>query len=93
MIQRRLGNAGREICGYEQYDYVLINDQLERSAERLQSIVLAERSRLRGAGAASIGPEAGQRVREQAESCRKERVEPQIVPILKSFGPVLEASG
>jgi guanylate kinase len=89
VIQRRLGNAGREICGYEQYDYVLINDQLERSAERLQSIVLAERLLLRGAGAVAISPEA----REQAESCRKKRVEPQIVPILKSFGAVLEASG
>jgi guanylate kinase len=93
VIQRRLGTAGREICGYEQYDYVLINDHLERSAERLQSIVLAERARLRGAGAASGGPETSRRVREQAESCRKERVESQIVPILKSFGPVLEASG
>jgi len=93
VIQRRLGNAGREICGYEQYDYVLINDQLERSAERLQSIVLAERSRLRGSGFGALGPEVGRRAREQAESCRKERVEPQIVPILKSFGAVLEASG
>jgi len=93
VIQRRLGTAGREICGYEQYDYVLINDQLERSAERLQSIVLAERARLRGAAAASISPEARRLAWEQAESCRKERVEPQIVPILKSFGPVLEARG
>ena len=93
VIQRRLGNAGREICGYEQYDYVLINDLLVRSAERLQSIVLAERARLRDGGLGAFSPEAGQRVREQAESCRKERVEPQIVPILKSFGPVLEASG
>jgi hypothetical protein len=59
----------------------------------LQSIVLAERWRLRGAGGAEMSPDVGRRVREQAESCRKERVEPQIVPILKSFGPVLEASG
>jgi guanylate kinase len=93
VIQRRLGNAGREIGGYEEYDYVLINDLLARSAERLQSIVLAERSQLRGNGMGAVSPEVGQRVREQAESCRKERVEHLIVPILKSFRPVLEASG
>ena len=93
VIQKRLGNAGREIHGYARYDYVLINDLLEHSAECLRAIVEAERWRLRGAGGADATPEARQRVREQAESCRKERVESQIMPILESFGPGLEASG
>ena len=92
VIKRRLRNASREIYGYERYDYVLINDRLELSAERLRSIVLTERWRLLGDGEADLSPET-QGVRERAESCRKERVEPQIAPILKSFGPVLEASG
>jgi guanylate kinase len=91
VIQRRLRNASREIYGYERYDYVLINDQLERSAECLRSIVLSERRRLREGGGEPAADTSSQR--EQAESCRRERVEEQIVPILKSFGPVMEASG
>ncbi len=93
VIQKRLGNAGREICGYERYDYVLINDRLELSADCLQSIVCTERLPLRGAGQQPISPEAVQQARELAESCRKKRVESKILPILKSFGSVLEASG
>ena len=93
VIQKRLRNAGREICGYDHYDYVLINDLLERSAARLRSIVLAERWRLRAAVAVEEAPEAIGRAQEQAESCRKARVEPRIAPILKSFGPAEEASG
>ena len=92
VIQKRLGNAGREIYGYESYDYVLINDLLERSVERLRSIVAPEREQLRGTGTAEATHEAN-RAREQAESCRKERVESQVTPILESFGPVMEASG
>ena len=45
MIQNRLRDAGKEIQGYHQYDYILINDQLEHSAEQLKAIVLAERWR------------------------------------------------
>src|SRR5215469_2165124 len=43
VIQRRLLSATREIEVYDKYDYVLINDQLEKSIERLQAIVLSER--------------------------------------------------
>src|SRR3972149_5949106 len=46
VIRKRLQDAGREIYGYDHYDYVLINDELERSAESLQAIVLTERVRL-----------------------------------------------
>ena len=45
VIQNRLRDAGKEIQGYHQYDYILINDQLEHSAEQLKAIVLAERWR------------------------------------------------
>ena len=40
---RRLVTASREIENYDKYNYILINDDLEESIERLQSIVLSER--------------------------------------------------
>lgn len=44
-IQRRLGEASREVREYESYDYVVVNDEIEPAAERLKAIVRAERSR------------------------------------------------
>jgi len=43
VIQRRLDNAAREIGDYKQYDYVLVNENLELALETLKSIVRAER--------------------------------------------------
>ena len=43
--ERRLRDAGREVLNYEQYDYILINDQLDESLEQLRGILLAERCR------------------------------------------------
>ena len=93
VIQKRLRDASREIYGYARYDYVLINDLLDRSAERLQAIVLADRWRRRGGPGAEISPEQARIVREQAESCRTERVQSKVQPILTSFGPIGEVSG
>ncbi len=45
VIARRLRDASREIRNYAAYDYVLVNDRLDRAAERLQAIFLAERCR------------------------------------------------
>ncbi len=45
VIQRRLGEASREVFEYREYNYVLINDKLDESFERLRGIVLAERCR------------------------------------------------
>jgi len=45
VIQNRLRKAADEIRNYSQYDYVLINDDLARSTETLESIVCAERVR------------------------------------------------
>jgi guanylate kinase len=45
VIRRRLRDARREIANYSAYDYVLVNDQLDRAAERLKGILLAERCR------------------------------------------------
>jgi guanylate kinase len=45
VIQRRLQDAAGEIRNYKQYDYVLVNHQVEESTGTLRSIVKAERVR------------------------------------------------
>ena len=45
-IRKRLDVARDEVSAFEEYDYVVINDQLESCVERIRSIVLAERSKL-----------------------------------------------
>jgi guanylate kinase len=45
VIQRRLKAAAEEVRNYIQYDYVLINREIEESAARLATIVQAERMR------------------------------------------------
>ncbi|MEZ5399312.1 MAG: guanylate kinase [Bryobacteraceae bacterium] len=45
VIERRLRGAAAEIQNYSRYDYVLVNQDLEESAERLAAIVQAERHR------------------------------------------------
>jgi guanylate kinase len=45
VIQKRLKKAVEEIRSYERYDYVLVNDELDRSTETLVSILKAERVR------------------------------------------------
>jgi len=47
VIQGRLEEARHEIHHYKDYDYVLINDSVERTAELFKAIVLAERTRPR----------------------------------------------
>ncbi len=45
VIVRRLNDAASEIRNYDRYDYVVVNDDLERSAKTLAAIVVAERVR------------------------------------------------
>jgi guanylate kinase len=45
VIERRLREAAEEIRNYSQYDYVLVNREVEASVEILVSIVKATRSR------------------------------------------------
>ena len=45
-MHKRLEIAREEVSAFEEYDYVVINDQLESCVERIKSIVLAERSKL-----------------------------------------------
>lgn len=46
-MQRRLDTARNEVAGFVEYDYVIVNDELEACVDRLRAIVLAERTRLR----------------------------------------------
>jgi guanylate kinase len=45
-IQRRLRVAREEVAAFSEYDYLVVNDELEGAVERLRSIVMAERARL-----------------------------------------------
>ena len=54
-IRRRLQVASAEVDEYSQYEYVVVNDEIEAAVGRLQSIVGAERTRVK-------------RVREDAEA-------------------------
>ena len=44
-IRRRLDTARAEVAGYEDYDYVVVNDDLEACVTAMRSIILAERVR------------------------------------------------
>ena len=79
IIRRRLDTASQEICNYNRYDYILVNDRLEDSIEALKAIVLSERLR-------RSGHEATGEVRRLAERCRLENVRESIQSILATFG-------
>jgi len=46
-IRKRLVTARREIRAVAEYEYVIVNDELDACVDRLRSIVLAERARPR----------------------------------------------
>ena len=45
-IQRRLQVARDEVASFSDYEYVVINDEVDGSVDQLRAIVLAERARL-----------------------------------------------
>ncbi len=55
VIDRRLRDAAEEIRNYRNYDYVIVNEQVDASADVLASIVKAERAR-RSRMEPKIGP-------------------------------------
>lgn len=47
VIATRLANAREEMKSIDRYDYVIVNDTVDRAVEVLKSIIIAERSRTR----------------------------------------------
>jgi len=47
VVERRLKDAPGELSQYREYDYLVMNDDLEQAARRLTNIVDAERARVR----------------------------------------------
>jgi guanylate kinase len=83
VILRRLDTARREIENYSKYDYILVNNLLEQSADELKDIVLAERLRHSGS---ELSEEEKQLI-EIAQACRLEQARERVQPILASFNP------
>jgi guanylate kinase len=83
VIRRRLDTARREIENYTKYDYILVNNVLEKSADQLKDIVLSERLKKGGAELS----EEEKRLVETAQACRLEQALERVQPILASFQP------
>jgi guanylate kinase len=81
VIVRRLDTARREIENYSKYDYILVNDRLERSTDELKAVVLAERLLRSGA---KLSPEET-RFLEIARANRLDQARDRVQPILASF--------
>ena len=81
VIRRRLDTARREIENYSKYDYILVNNLLEQSADQLRDIVLAERLQRSG----QVLSEEQDRLVKAAQACQLERVRERVQPILASF--------
>jgi guanylate kinase len=84
-IQRRLQTARREIAEYDKYDYVLINDKLEESIERLIAIVLSQRLRREQ----KTLSEQENAIVQRAERLRMANLREKVQPILASFSASL----
>jgi guanylate kinase len=84
-IERRLEEARREIENYDKYDYILVNDQLDLSADALKTILLAERQKRAGKPDSELN--------EKAEAYRLRNVRERLEPILQSFREVAAGRG
>lgn len=84
VIEHRLREAAQEVANYGDYNYVLINDQIDETAEQLRSILVAERCRRERM---AERPETEEQLRSIriAERCRQRRMAGRIEPIVESF--------
>src|SRR5450755_1483600 len=82
-IRRRLDTARREIENYSKYDYILVNNLLEQSADQLKDIVLSERLQRSGKELSA----ADKRLVETAQACQLKQALERVKPILDSFNP------
>jgi guanylate kinase len=84
IIRRRLARAREEIENYREYDYILVNDILDRAVGEMVAIVEAERMRRNN------GPQTAddEELLAKAEQCRQRNSEARIRPVLQAFGVV-----
>ena len=54
VIKKRLNAAYDEIKHWREYDYIIINDDLEKSYNQLRSIIIAERMKVSKSNSANI---------------------------------------
>ncbi len=81
-LYRRLSEASREIENYRVYDYILVNDILDRAVAQLEAIVLAERFYRNG----ELIAYRSSRVLEVAAACRISNSRERLKPVLDAFG-------
>jgi guanylate kinase len=87
VVQKRLATARHEIEKYHEYRYVLVNDILERAAEELSAIVIAERSAARPANENDPSTVSElPRYKKIAEQCLLQNSATRLQPVLASFG-------
>ncbi len=84
VIRRRLDTARREIENYSKYDYILVNNLLEQSADELKAVVQAERILRSGTQPTS----QEDRLLATARMCQLDQARERVQPILASFGTV-----
>lgn len=90
VIVKRLKAASREIENYSNYDYILVNAELEDSIERLRAIILSERQCASGHNA---GTPDEQRNLVMGQECRLANQRERIQSILATFrGPEISAA-
>ena len=75
MASGRLDTARREIENYSKYDYILVNNLLEQSADQLKDIVLAERL---GKKSRTELSEEEKRLVETAQACQLEQARERV---------------
>jgi guanylate kinase len=83
-IRRRMDTARREIENYSKYDYILVNNLLEQSADELKAIVLAERIIRSG----TKPTDEQLQLLAMANASRLAQARERVQPIVASFGGV-----
>jgi guanylate kinase len=81
VIARRLHEASKEIENYPNYDYILVNDQLELSIDQLRAIVEGERFKRAGR---PLNP-SEQAIVERSRGNLRENMRGKAESVLKSF--------
>lgn len=87
VVQKRLDTARHEIEKYHEYRYVLVNDVLERAAEELSAIVIAERTQAHpNLAGDQVQTSDLLRYQKLARQCLLQNSAARLQPVLASFG-------